>query len=91
MGEACRRKVHHDVAVYVLGNVPEDHLEQVKHMLFTEPTRINGGNPLTTAQALRRIRGILGRTCRSRTCPNCLRLEEILRSNGISPFADAAE
>lgn len=84
LGEASRRRIHHDVAVYVLNNVTDEHLRKVKEMLFREYTA-NGKNPLTLMQAQPRIREVIGSraSTRKRTCKRCEQLKAILLQHGI--------
>lgn len=83
LGEACRRTMHHEVAVWITNHVTDCHLDEVKLMLMRE-CKANGGNPLTTPQAIRRIRKITGKSePRRRECDRCQLLEKILADHGI--------
>ena len=74
LGEAIRRTIHHEVAVYVLQSVPEGHRATVVEALMGARLK-NGGVPLTKAKALRIIKEIVGRSERRRSCARCLELE----------------
>lgn len=83
LGEASRRYVHHEAAVWVKNHVPKDSLDKVKFMLRSEQKK-NGGNPLTKAQAVRRVNAMLGKgALKSRHCKRCQELEAKLREHGI--------
>lgn len=84
---SARRKLHHEVAVYVAENVADEHLEEVRRMLYTS-VKNNGGVPLTPAQAKRRIAKIVGSKPSARQCSRCRRLEAILKAHGIDPEAE---
>lgn len=85
LGEACRRTIHHSVAVWVANNVPEGHVQAVKLMLMRE-AKANGGNPLTLRMAQPRVREITGRSePKKKTCARCQELEKLLLENGVAP------
>ena len=80
LGESIRRVMHHETAVYCVGQVPEKYWEPVKFMLRREQ-KMNGGNPLTKSMAVRRIRRIVGKTETTRAvgCQRCATLEARIR------------
>ena len=84
LGEAVRRWMHHEVAVYCSRNVPaEDVREVVKQLRLA--TKKAGENPLSLPQAKPIIYEVLGRRPgrQRRTCPRCAVLEALLREHGI--------
>jgi hypothetical protein len=87
IGEESRRQLNHEVAVYVLDNVTDEHLVDVRKMLYLG-TKQNGGIPYTLGQATRRIAEITGRNPRVKTCSNCRRLEALLVRFGIDPATE---
>ncbi len=85
LGESVRRTVHHQVAPYVIANVPDDHIDAVKFLLI-RACRENHGIPVSYDQAQRRIHKLLGRskpTSAPGNCGRCAQLEELLRRHGI--------
>lgn len=86
LGEASRRMMHHEVAVWVSRNVPPEFYAPVKFMLRREQ-RENGGNPLTLRQAKPRILRVMGATAapNAKQCGRCKELEAQLRAAGIEP------
>lgn len=83
LGEAVRRTVHHEVAVWASRNIPPDLIEPCKLELMRGAKEQNG-NPLTLQQAKTRLREILGkRTPRKRECERCKELEEQLKAAGL--------
>lgn len=84
LGEAVRRTLHHDVAVYVMQNVTPEHRDAVKLMLIRE-CRSQNGQPLSPAQAKARIAKIQGAVTNVRRhgCARCAQLEEALSAAGL--------
>ena len=85
LGEACRRTMHHEVAVYVANQVTSEYRDAVKLMLMRE-CKAQGG-PLTMGQATPRIGKIIGRKSRPRSqiqCKRCERLEKALAAAGVA-------
>jgi len=86
LGEASRRTMHHEVAVYVTNNVQDQYIDAVKLMLMRE-CKAQNGNPLTLAQAKPRIHEITGHAAQKREakgCDRCMELEAKLKEAGIS-------
>jgi len=84
LGEACRRTIHHEVAVWLVNKrLNKTKLEEVKAMLMRE-CAANGRNPLSPGMAKQRIFQLIGKPHkRTRLCMRCQMLEELLRDNGI--------
>jgi len=84
IGEHARRRLDHNVAVFVSNNVSDEFLKPVCDMLLSSMKQ-NAGNPLTIAQAKLRIAIIVGKKAGKKTCAQCRRLESIIKSHGLDP------
>jgi hypothetical protein len=83
LGEASRRTMHHEVAVWISRTVPEQYMQQVKLALM-RGAREQNGNPLTLQQAKPRVYEITGKPARKpKACGRCAELEKLLRNNGV--------
>jgi hypothetical protein len=84
LGEAIRRTIHHDVAVWLVQTFPESDWQRAKLTLM-RGCRAQNGNPLTLPQARRIVAKTLGVTLGrgAKPCARCTELEEILKANGI--------
>jgi hypothetical protein len=84
LGEAIRRTIHHDVAIWVMNQVPQNLQKKVVKMLTLE-CRDNGNNPITYQIAIPLIREQTGKAIkqRKRTCKRCTYLEGLLEKNMI--------
>lgn len=74
LGEASRRVLHHEVAVYVLQSVPSALWELVVTALAKARLK-NGRCALSMKQAERVIREIVGHSPQKKVCARCLELE----------------
>lgn len=83
LGEASRRTLHHDVAVWVANQVPDNLLDAVKLELIRGAKEQNG-HPLVMSQARARLKQLIGSTARKkRECQRCKELEKLLATHGI--------
>jgi hypothetical protein len=86
LGEACRRTIHHEVACYVARNVPGESRDAVRLMLMRE-CKAQNNNPLTMAQARRKIEALIGRVSAPRcaaACTRCAHLEQVILAAGLA-------
>lgn len=75
LGEDIRRTIHHEVAVYVMNNVPDVLRGRVKELLIKGFVN-NNHNPLTPQQAKPVIYEVIGKPlAASKECLRCLELE----------------
>jgi hypothetical protein len=74
LGESIRRTFHHEVAVYVSEQVPEDMQRAVKDELEKRCIQ-NNRCPLTPGQAMPIIKSMLGHEPKRRECKRCKELE----------------
>lgn len=84
LGEAIRRTLHHEVAIWVMSAVPTEQHTRVKRMLMREAKKQHGV-PLSPHQARKRVYEMLGWKPKSKTkeCKQCMKLEALLRQHGI--------
>lgn len=87
LGEAARRNLHHEVAVWVSENVPPAHYDKAKRVLF-HAARAQNGNPLTLGQARPLLQKELGRSFSSRGYQSKLG-DALARIARIEKWADA--
>jgi len=85
LGEACRRVLHHDVAVWIAGRVRDPEAVQRVMWALMRATKKQGGNCLTPAQARPIVLATLGieRAPRTIGCARCAELERLLAEHGI--------
>lgn len=83
LGEASRRTVHHEVAVWVISSVPE-HLREAAKLELIRGAREQGGHPLVMSQARARLRDMLGASSKKKVCVRCRELEALLIANGVA-------
>jgi hypothetical protein len=73
LGEACRRRIHHNVAVWLVDAAPDEtSLAAAKQKLFVA-YKANGDNALTEAQAKRALPEFCGQRAK-KGCENCAAL-----------------
>ena len=82
IGEAARRTVHHEVAVWVDRHVSDAQLGEVKQALM-RGAKAQNGSPLTKAQAMRVLAKLLGLKPKAHGCSRCEQLEKVLRESGL--------
>lgn len=87
LGEASRRYLHHEVAVWVSGNVSPADYDKAKRVLF-HAARAQNGNPLTLAQARPLLQKELGRSFSTRGYQSKLG-DALARIARIEKWADA--
>lgn len=97
LGEAFRRTLHHEAAVWVVGQgLSAQQLRVVKRGLL-ERYHAENKNPLTKQQALAVVRGVVPHVVKSRSCTVCDRLVTYMLQQGhtlpewIEAPRDAAE
>jgi hypothetical protein len=77
LGEESRRMLHHEMAVYIVNNVPKEQWDEVKETLYKKCVR-NNHCPLSPGQARPLIYKIVGHVP-GRGCSRCAMLEAELR------------
>jgi len=82
LGEASRRTIHHEVAVWVTHKLSGADLLKARAALIAG-SRTNGRLPLNPASAKPIIRDMFGWERRVTKCNRCEQLEGLLRANGI--------
>lgn len=87
LGEASRRTLDHEAAVWLAHTVPTDKRQACFEVLMFAARESSGALP-NVEQAQRRCRDILGRTRNKRkVCARCEKLREQLRAAGVEPTA----
>lgn len=83
LGPSVARNFHHEVAVWVANNVDASARESAVFALL-RATQENGRVPLTPKQAFLVINKLIGkRAVEKASCPQCARLEGLLKKHGI--------
>lgn len=85
IGEHARRCLHHDVAVWVSQNVPDDKLTEVMRALMAAK-RNNGGNCVQLRAAVNICNSVMGVRVfpRAPGCSRCRMLEALLWKHGVT-------
>lgn len=87
LGRQNAQRLHHEAAVWLVGNVPEQYRLPVMsdcHKLYRDPKR-NNGACVTRAQMKRIADKVMERVPQHRVCERCKRLEEQVRQMGGEP------
>lgn len=91
LGEASRRTIHHDVAVWVTQSRPQPQWERIKVALM-RARKENGDNALSLGRARILVEKEFGSTARPRRCGGCRAkderieaLERAMREAGLTP------
>ncbi len=93
LGEASRRYLHHEVAVWLAGRLDDPHeIDAAMRALIAETKRRNG-NCLSIQQARIVVGAALKWTpkCVKKTCRRCVELEQLLWRHGIGLDSAAEE
>lgn len=85
LGEAVRRTMHHEAAVWVVESVPEDQRSALVFRVHQESKRISAPVPRSTVQRL--YRAMAGVKPKPKTCGECARLRAKMLAAGIDPDA----
>ncbi len=86
LGESCRRKLHHEVAVWLANLKNESAQVKVAFVALISATNKQRGNCLTLSQAKPIVRKALGVKAGPRavkSCERCARLTALLQESGI--------
>jgi hypothetical protein len=91
LGEASRRTIHHDVAVWVVQSRPQPQWEGIKLALM-RARKDNGDNALSMGRARILVEREFGSTARPKRCGACgtkderiTALERAMREAGVAP------
>ena len=82
LGEAIRRTIHHEAAIWLADEVSDLHWPLVKQHCFAAH-RKNNKNPVTKAQAIKIVAAVTGKKPIAKVCSRCEELENFIRANGL--------
>ncbi len=83
LGEAVRRNLHHEAAVWVYRSVPDDQRAELLPLAYRESKRIHSAVPLAVMQRLYREMAGTKPPRKSRACKECERLRGLLEAAGV--------
>lgn len=85
LGEAVRRTMHHEGAVWVVESVPEDQRAALVFRVHQESKRIAAPVPRSTVQRIYRV--MTGAKPKPKVCGECARLRAKMLAAGFDPDA----
>jgi len=86
LGEACRRTIHHEVAVWLSNRLKDDELIKKAMWALMSETKKRRGNCLTLPKAqlvVRKALGIKPTLAKAVACTSCVRMRALLKKHGI--------